>query len=216
MQDATDEALLLLYWACRRNTDFPGQLPDESVDVTPQSILEGLGLVGPTLDDVGSPDVPKSATHPLDSQTMTSTSSQSITALSNSDTDRKVFSPDPLRVSQSPQDQRPNASIFTSSGPPTPTEMEMDMCGQFVHITGSRLPNELSGEQKIDPVSRMPRILPPESGERHLDTRAIVVSRQELLQAQHVILKRRSYKNPLPPESGERDFRLFQALSRCH
>lgn len=42
----TDEALQRLYWACRRNSGFPGEVPDESKDkVTTEDILKGMGLM---------------------------------------------------------------------------------------------------------------------------------------------------------------------------
>ncbi|OQU95666.1 hypothetical protein CLAIMM_01847 [Cladophialophora immunda] len=52
MRKVTDEALQRLYWACRRKEDFPGNLPNESKGtVTTKDILEGLGLIGPELND---------------------------------------------------------------------------------------------------------------------------------------------------------------------
>jgi hypothetical protein len=51
MSEITDEALQLLYWACRHGMDFPGNLPIETEGmISTHAILEGLGLVGP-IDD---------------------------------------------------------------------------------------------------------------------------------------------------------------------
>ena|SRR5882757_10204516 len=60
--DVIDEALQRLYWACREKSDFPGQIPNESIGkVTTHSILDGLGLIGPELDEAGFPEVLKQA-----------------------------------------------------------------------------------------------------------------------------------------------------------
>ncbi|OQV02548.1 hypothetical protein CLAIMM_07732 isoform 1 [Cladophialophora immunda] len=52
MREVTDVALQRLYWACRRRTGFPGDIPDESQgEVSTADILKGLGLLTPDLDD---------------------------------------------------------------------------------------------------------------------------------------------------------------------
>jgi len=52
MRNLMDEALLKLYWACRTNSGFPGELPDESNGpITTEVILKALGLVGPDFDE---------------------------------------------------------------------------------------------------------------------------------------------------------------------
>lgn len=52
MLELTDEALQRLYWACRRQEDFPGVLPNELRGiVTTNDILAGLGLAGPDFID---------------------------------------------------------------------------------------------------------------------------------------------------------------------
>ncbi|KAJ9646820.1 hypothetical protein H2204_000512 [Knufia peltigerae] len=48
MRDVLDEAIQRLYWACRQESGFPGDIPDESSgSVTTDSILCGLGLIEP-------------------------------------------------------------------------------------------------------------------------------------------------------------------------
>jgi hypothetical protein len=48
MREVTDAALQMLYWACRNQAGFPGQVPDESTGaVSTTNILKGLGLATP-------------------------------------------------------------------------------------------------------------------------------------------------------------------------
>jgi hypothetical protein len=55
MGEATDEALQRLYWACRRKSDFPGNIADESNGfVITEGILEGLCVKVPSLDEKGA------------------------------------------------------------------------------------------------------------------------------------------------------------------
>ena len=52
MREIENEALQRLYWACRKGSNFPGLLPDETDGaVTTHAILRGLGLIGPEEDE---------------------------------------------------------------------------------------------------------------------------------------------------------------------
>lgn len=52
MRDVFDEAIQLLYWACRERRGFPGDILDESPGkVTTDAILRGLGLIEPGQED---------------------------------------------------------------------------------------------------------------------------------------------------------------------
>ena len=54
MQEMTDEAVQRLYWACRRSSGFPGEIPDESQGAPSTSaIMDALGLRIPLLKDIG-------------------------------------------------------------------------------------------------------------------------------------------------------------------
>ncbi|OAP65376.1 hypothetical protein AYL99_01348 [Fonsecaea erecta] len=56
MREVTDLALQQLYWASRRRTGFPGDIPDESKgEVSTTEILKGLGLWRPCLDEFNFP-----------------------------------------------------------------------------------------------------------------------------------------------------------------
>ncbi|KIW89369.1 uncharacterized protein Z519_10223 [Cladophialophora bantiana CBS 173.52] len=56
MRELTDVALQQLYWACRRRTGFPGDIPDESKGgVSTDDILKGLGLMKPEFDELNFP-----------------------------------------------------------------------------------------------------------------------------------------------------------------
>ncbi|EXJ73640.1 uncharacterized protein A1O5_03402 [Cladophialophora psammophila CBS 110553] len=56
MRELTDIALQQLYWACRRRTGFPGDIPDESKgEVSTDDILKGLGLMKPEFDELNFP-----------------------------------------------------------------------------------------------------------------------------------------------------------------
>ena len=56
MREVTDDALQRLYWASRRRTGFPGQVPDESMGtVSTTDIMKGLGLIKPEFDEFELP-----------------------------------------------------------------------------------------------------------------------------------------------------------------
>jgi hypothetical protein len=56
MREVTDSALQQLYWACRRRSGFPGEIPNEtSGSVTTANILKGLGLLKPDFDEFELP-----------------------------------------------------------------------------------------------------------------------------------------------------------------
>ncbi|OAL30354.1 hypothetical protein AYO22_01552 [Fonsecaea multimorphosa] len=64
MREVTDLALQKLYWACRRRTGFPGDIPDESNgEVSTIDILKGLGLWRPSLDESNFPGEVEQAAH---------------------------------------------------------------------------------------------------------------------------------------------------------
>src|SRR3954462_14488198 len=55
MREVTDEALQRLYRACRSNSGFPGDIPDESQGPpSTTTILDALGLMQPSLEHTGS------------------------------------------------------------------------------------------------------------------------------------------------------------------
>ncbi|KIW75252.1 hypothetical protein Z517_12026 [Fonsecaea pedrosoi CBS 271.37] len=64
MREVTDAALQRLYWACRRRTGFPGDIPDESKGggVSTTDILQGLGLLPPNLDEPNFLSEPEQST----------------------------------------------------------------------------------------------------------------------------------------------------------
>ncbi|KEF53539.1 uncharacterized protein A1O9_10514 [Exophiala aquamarina CBS 119918] len=54
MREVTDEALQRLYRACRSNSGFPGEIPDESQGPpSTTAILDALDLWQPSLEDMG-------------------------------------------------------------------------------------------------------------------------------------------------------------------
>jgi len=57
MREVTDEALQRLYWACRSRSGFPGDTPDESNGPpSTAAILDALGLMRPSLEELGCPE----------------------------------------------------------------------------------------------------------------------------------------------------------------
>jgi len=57
MREVTDTSLQQLYWACRKNTGFPGRIPDEPDGVVLNTnILKGLGLIQQDFEEL---DLPK-------------------------------------------------------------------------------------------------------------------------------------------------------------
>jgi len=74
MREATDEALQRLYWACRKKSDFPGNVPDESNGfVTTAAVLDGLGINVPNLDDMGAPQEINKPVHSFETDTQIQT-----------------------------------------------------------------------------------------------------------------------------------------------
>jgi len=77
MIEATDEALQRLYWACRKKSDFPGNIPDESNGfVTTAAVLDGLGINVRDLDDMGVPQEIKRPVHSFETDTQVRTQPQ--------------------------------------------------------------------------------------------------------------------------------------------
>jgi len=74
MTEVTDEALQRLYWACRKKSDFPGNVPDESNGfVTTAAVLDGLGINVPNLDDMGAPQEINKPVHSFETDTQIQT-----------------------------------------------------------------------------------------------------------------------------------------------
>lgn len=133
MREVTDEALQRLYWACRSRSDFPGDPPDESNGPpSTAAILHALGLMRPSLDDMGDPEnlqtqlIPSGSSPQSRPQRMTpSSAAASLTQ------DECLPSPTQSSFSMSSVAQTPKSTpslINTSNNsaiPATPPEMDM-------------------------------------------------------------------------------------------
>jgi hypothetical protein len=141
MREVTDEALQRLYRACRSNSGFPGVIPDESHGPpSTTAILDALGLMQPSLEDMGAIEdvqrpVPTSLSY-YTTQSDPSTPQRGETTLSteeSSDQDEHIPSPTHSSFSRQSLAQEPEPGPSLAAVFPLGTAMpsEMDMCEQF-------------------------------------------------------------------------------------
>jgi len=122
MRKVMDEALQRLYWACRRQQGFPGNLPDETKGpVTTAEILEGLGLIGREMDNFGHTECAKVAnqtfTSPVGVHYPHAQRAQSTTSLpspTDSKHGRESMPPSPLSI-LSPAMKREQTQLSSES-----------------------------------------------------------------------------------------------------
>ncbi|KAK5020899.1 hypothetical protein LTS07_011364 [Exophiala sideris] len=132
MREVLDEAIQRLYWACRRKTNFPGDVPDESTGVvTTDVILRGLRLSGPGLDGARQPPDqsernhdhdgphPQTTTSPVEPDPLHSNNATSASTSTSTSTPRSSF------ASPSTYGRRLLAS--PSLQPPSPSELNFSM-----------------------------------------------------------------------------------------
>ena len=142
MREVTDEALQRLYRACRSNSSFPGDVPDESQGPpSTTEILDAMGLLPPSLADMGSTknlqkSVPTSLSNSTTHSNLSKTSYPGTTHPTNKSFAQGEHLPSPTRSSpnmeslaQSPS-PRPDLATAPPLRPATPREM--DMCEQFL------------------------------------------------------------------------------------
>ncbi|KAH0845774.1 hypothetical protein AYO21_11092 [Fonsecaea monophora] len=134
MREVTDAALQRLYWACRRRTGFPGDIPDESKGggVSTTDILQGLGLLTPNLDEPNFLSGPEQSTTRLFSNKTPMVMVQTRAQTTNTNTRDSVEDIDEHSAtsvastsSSSPSSTGPTVTMTTR------TAQEMDMKTQF-------------------------------------------------------------------------------------
>ncbi|OAL22179.1 hypothetical protein AYO20_11220 [Fonsecaea nubica] len=138
MREVTDAALQRLYWACRRRTGFPGDIPDESKGggVSTTDILQGLGLLTPNLDESNFlSEAEQSTTRLFSNKTpmvMVQTRAQTTntnTRDSVEDVDKHSATSIASTSSSSPSSTGP--AVTTTTTTRRRTAQEMDMKTQF-------------------------------------------------------------------------------------
>jgi hypothetical protein len=144
MREVTDEALQRLYRACRINSGFPGVIPDESQGPPPTSeILDALGLMRPSLEDMGSTEnlqrpVPTSLSNSTTHSDLSKTQHPGTTPPTKESFARCEHLPSPTRSSPNMESlaQSPNPRPTLATTPPLrpATPPEMGMCEQFLFV----------------------------------------------------------------------------------
>lgn len=155
MREVTDDALQRLYWACRRRSGFPGEIPDETAgSVTPTDILKGLGLIKPDFDEF---ELPKEATATIHVHHSAEQAARSLHALKprdHEDFDENQSVASPTSIFSSPRGsdgQAPTThdQAFTSE---SATSMdEFDMKEQFLAYSPPSYRPVLHGRKSTAP-----------------------------------------------------------------
>ena len=142
MQEMTDEAIQRLYWACRRHSGFPGDIPDESSGPPSTSaIMDALGLKRPLLKDMGVSENQQEPNQLSSSDCPSNASSaqhqhQRITPSAEKSSAQNEYprSPTDSASSMSPLAQSPpQPSLATTMPHGSATPTEMDMSEQFLY-----------------------------------------------------------------------------------
>lgn len=142
MREVTDEALQRLYWACRSRKGFPGEPPDESHGPpSTTAILDALGLMRPSLEDLGAPEIPPKHINFVDTS-LTRQPTQTTSASSATPPTQDEYLPSPSQSSfsiasvHSPRSGATITAAHTASTIPA-TPPEMDMSEQFLYAASS-------------------------------------------------------------------------------
>jgi len=151
MREVTDKALQRLYQACRSNTGFPGDIPNESHGPpSTTEILTALGLTPPSLKDMGSTETLQESitTSPSNAATHSDLSKPQHPGMilptqksiaQNEHLSLPTHSPSRMEsLAQSPSPRRTIAATppLRSATPP-----EMDMCEQFLSAVSESSPS---------------------------------------------------------------------------
>jgi hypothetical protein len=142
MREVTDKALQRLYQACRSNTGFPGDIPDESHGLpSTNEILNALGLTPPSLEDMGSTETLQESipTSPLNAAIHSNLSKtqhpQLILPTQTSIAQDEHLSPpthSPSHMESLAQSPSPRRTLAAAPPLRSATPPEMDMCEQFL------------------------------------------------------------------------------------
>jgi len=142
MREVTDEALQRLYWACRSRSGFPGEPLDESNgNPSTTEILDALGLMRPSLEDLGGPETLLQHVNSSDiSAARPSQHARSPSSATSHSQDDYLPSPTQSSFSMSPVHSLNSgpAPITTNSASTIPaTPPEMDMSEQFQYAASA-------------------------------------------------------------------------------
>ncbi|RVX68996.1 hypothetical protein B0A52_08063 [Exophiala mesophila] len=139
----TDEAIQRLYWACRRSSGFPGEIPDESQGTPSTSaMLDALGLRRPILKDIGLAEdqqKPNQLSH-LDCPSNASSAQhqrQRITHSTEKSSAQYEYPPSPTHttstISPPAQSPKPQLSLATAMPQRSASATETDISEQFLY-----------------------------------------------------------------------------------
>ncbi|OCT52924.1 hypothetical protein CLCR_10746 [Cladophialophora carrionii] len=177
MREVTDAALQRLYWACRRKTGFPGQIPDESTGVvTTTDILKGMGLIKPEFDEF---ELPKQTEQNIHAAGSSDRRKRPLLAIKprghEEDSDRQSSASSDSTASSPPLPSvRPADIQDTTSQPATPYE-EIDMKDQFLAYSPATKP--VGPDDRVRrPVGHNPPFHPGETtaDSQHMDVDAFL------------------------------------------
>jgi hypothetical protein len=145
MCEATEEGLQRLYWACRSNSGFPGDVLDESQgSPSTAAILNALGLMTPSLEDTGqSEDIQRPAkvspSNSTDFRERSRHQHQTATSPAGESSIQDEYLPSPtttfVSIPSSPCSPKTRPSLPTMVLPSPNTPPEMDMSEQFIYAT---------------------------------------------------------------------------------
>lgn len=141
MQEITDETIQRLYWACRRSSGFPGEIPDESQGPPSTSaIMDALGLRRPLLKDIRLAEDQQKPNQlsPLASHASSAQHQrQRITPSTEKPSVQNEYSPSPTHtastISPLAKSPKPQPSLATTMQQRSASPTEMDMSEQSLY-----------------------------------------------------------------------------------
>jgi hypothetical protein len=142
MREVTDKALQRLYQACRSNSGFPGDIPDESQGPpSTTDILNALSLKRPSPEDMGSTEtlqesIPTSPLNPATHSDLSKTQHPGMILQTKKSIAQDEHLPQPTHSPSHMESlaQSPSPGPTLAAGPPLRSAMppKMDMCEQFL------------------------------------------------------------------------------------